>query len=212
MAGRRRRLHTRYRRNPSSSAAPRHNPPLLSDIGEFILPGFAGFAATRFLTRIAATQVAKYKPNLGKHAGVLTSAGAFLAAWFLAHKVKFLEKYQQPLVVGAGLATIQSVLQLYFPTLGWIVSDATPELSEGASAASATSQIVTAPNGQRYNMSDLTDIDDDPNEFTYNDSYDAGRMSRDHRQGGTAPSGGATDDMLDDLVDDGVPQAAGVFS
>jgi len=207
MAGRRRRLHTRYRRNPSSSPAPRHNPPLLAEIGEFIIPGFAGFAATRFLTRIAATQVAKYKPNLGKHAGVLTSAGSFLAAWFLAHRVKFLEKYQQPLVVGAGLATIQSVLQFYFPTLGWIVSDATPELSESADAASATSQLVTAPNGQQYRMSDLTDIEDDPNEFVYNDSYDAGRMSRDHRG---APAGAS--DMLDDLVDDGVPQPAGVFS
>lgn len=204
MAGRRR-LHKRYKRNPSSE--PRHNPPLLAEIGEFILPGFAGFAATRFLTRIAATQVAKYKPNLGKHAGVLTSVGSFLAAWFLAHRVKFLAAYQQPLVIGAGLAAIQSVLQLYIPTLGWIVSDATPELSEGASAAAATQQLVTAPNGQQYRMSDLTDIDEDPSEFTYDDSFDAGRMSREpHHKGG----GGA--DMLDDLVDDGVPQAAGVFS
>lgn len=204
-----RRLHKRYKRNPSSSPAPRHNPPLLAEVGEFILPGFAGFAATRFLTRIAATQVAKYRPNLGKHAGVLTSVGSFLAAWFLAHRVKFLEKYQQPLVVGAGLAAIQSVLQLYFPTLGWIVSDATPELAESASAAAAaTQQIATAPNGTQYKMSDLTDIEDDPNEFTYNDSYDAGRMSRDQQGGG---SGGGSD-MLDDLVDDGVPQPAGVFS
>jgi hypothetical protein len=200
---RRRRLHTRYKRNPSSSA-PRHNPPLLAEVGAFILPGFAGFAATRFLTRIAATQVAKVKPNMGKHAGVLTSTAAFLAAWFLAHRIKWIAQYQQPIVVGAGLAAIQSILQLYFPTLGWIVSDATPELA--APTLAETSQMVTAPNGQQYRMSDLTDLDDDPNEFTYNDSYDAGRMSREPQQ-----SGGG-EDLLGDLIEDGVPQPNGIFA
>jgi hypothetical protein len=200
---RRRRLHHRYRRNPSSSSAPTRNPPLLSEIGEYILPGFGGFAATRFLTRIAATQVAKYRPNLGKHAGVLTSVGSFFAAWFLAHRVRWIAKYQQPIVVGAGLAAIQSILQLYLPKIGWMVSDATPaELSEGSGS---TQQLVTAPNGQRFRMEDLQPIDEDPNEFTYDDSFDAGRMSREHN----VPRAGSAEDDLDDL--EGVPQAAGIF-
>lgn len=200
----RRRLHKRYRRNPSSSA-PARNPPLLAEIGGFILPGFGGFAATRFLTRLASTQVAKRKPSLGKHAGVIASVGSFFAAWFLAHRIKWLAEYQQPIVVGAGLAAIQSILQLYFPMIGWMVSDASPaELEEGNGS---TQQIVTAPNGRQFRMDDLQPIDDDPNEFTYDDSFDAGRMSREPNRGNT---GGGAEDMLDDL-DDGVPQGAGIF-
>ena len=95
-------LHRRYRkrRNPDSSG-PRANPPLFTELAEFIGPGFAGFAATRFATYLAATQVAKRKPTWGKPAGAAVSIGAFLAAWLLAHRWKWLAKYQTPIVVGA---------------------------------------------------------------------------------------------------------------
>lgn len=206
------RLHRRYKRNPGSSA-PKANPPLVSEIGEFIIPGFAGFASTRLLTRIAATQVAKYKPELANHAGALTSIAAFLAAWFLAHRLKFTARYQQPLVVGAGLAAIQSLLQLYFPKLGWIVSDASPEIADAATAAQAAAvtaaqpQLLTTPTGVQYRAQDVQAVHVDPNEFTYDDSYDAGRMSRD-----PAAAQQSDADALADLeLDDSVPQAAGIF-
>lgn len=201
------RLHRRYKKNPGT-LAPKANPPLVSEIGEYILPGFAGFAATRLMTRIAATQVAKYKPDLAPHAGAATSIAAFLAAWFLAHRVKFTAPYQQPLVVGAGLALIQSLLQLYFPKLGWIVSDATPEIADAANGAAiaAQPQLLTTPNGVQFRAQDVQPIHADPNEFTYDDSYDAGRMSRE-------PASQQSDaDALADLeLDDTMPQAAGIF-
>jgi hypothetical protein len=160
------------------------------------------------MTRIAATQVAKYKPSLASHAGAVTSIGAFLAAWFLAHRWKWLARWQQPLVVGAGLAALQSLLQLYLPKLGWIVSDASPEIA--ASASQGLSQAtVTAPSGAQYKLSDLQPSHEDPNEFTYNDSYDPGRMSRDDE--GPSAQQQSEADMLADIDTHGT-QAAGIFS
>jgi hypothetical protein len=42
---------------------PRRNPPLSTDVVAQIIPGFAAFAATRFVTRTAATQIAKRWPK-----------------------------------------------------------------------------------------------------------------------------------------------------
>lgn len=139
----------RARRNPdepspapsrSSSASP------IGDIFSYVGPGFAGFAATRFATRIASTQIATRWPNMAKHAGALASAASFLAAWQLAHRVKVLEKYAEPIAVGSGIAAIQSIIQLYIPRLGWVVSDATPEVDATAAAAIAAPAVdPTAP-------------------------------------------------------------------
>jgi len=160
------RLHKRY----SKPSGFKSNPPLFTDLAEFVGPGFASFALTRLATRVAATQIAKVKPNMGRHAGAAVSVGAFLAAWFLAHRVKVLEKYHTPVTVGAAIAALQSIVQLYMPKLGWMVADATPELDAQAIAA-ATPQLASVnPN--------LQPVDDDPNEYTYNDSYDPGRYSK----------------------------------
>ncbi len=118
---------------------------------------------------------------------------------------KWLAPYQQPLVVGAGLALIQSILQLYFPKLGWIVSDASPEI---AAAAPAQPQLLTAPDGTQFRADSVQPMSGDPNEFTYDDSFDAGRMS--HEQGQQQQANDA--DLLADLeLDDSVPQGAGIF-
>jgi hypothetical protein len=203
-------LSRRYKRNPSGDS-PRHNPPLFKDLVEFVGPGFASFALTRFGTRVAATQVAKWKPNLGKHAGAGISVGAFLAAWFLGHKWKWLEKYHTPITVGAAIAALQSVIQLYFPKLGWMVADATPELE-----SAAPMQQLTAPDAG------LQPVDLDPNEFTYDDSYDAGRYSKTgHRpqgqphQAAAARGADATDDTGDLDINEALSPAdgnLGVFS
>lgn len=194
------RRHRQRRRSREGGGEPRRNPPLFTDLVEYIGPGFAGFAATRLLTRIATQQVAKRKLSLGKHAGVGISVGAFLAAWFLGNRVKFLSRWHTPIVVGAAIAAGQSILQLYFPKLGWMVSDATqPELD----AAALQADQLPHP--------DLQVIDDDPNEYTYNDSFDAGRMSKiapaqEHMQG--------KNDMSDLAIEDAVGQSGnlGVFN
>jgi hypothetical protein len=124
------------------------------------------------------TQVAQRAPSWGKHAGAVASVGSFLAAWFLAHKWKWLEKWHTPIVVGSAIAAGQSLLQIYAPNLlGWIVSDATPETL--AAAAGTAQGALSAPDQQLAQLH-LQPTNEDPNEFTYNDSYDAGRYGGSH--------------------------------
>jgi hypothetical protein len=181
------RLHKRYRnrRKSREGSAPRRNPPMIQELGEFIGPGFAAFAATRFGSRVAATQIAKKKPSWGKHAGAIASVAAFAAAWLLAHRVKWLAKYHTPIAVGAGIAALQSLIQLYVPKLGWMVADATPEIH----AAAAPAQPQLSPNFEV--------LDEDPSIYTYNDSYDAGRYSGSTSPTGTTSGVAPVDDEID---------------
>jgi hypothetical protein len=206
------RLHKRYVKNPGTEPK-RSNPPLFTDLLEFVGPGFAAFAAARFGTRIATTQVAKLRPSLSKHAGAGISVAAFLAAWFLAHKVKFLAKYHTPITVGAAIAALQSLIQLYLPALGWMVSDATPELDSNATAAA-----TLAPQSVAHTQ--LQPMDVDPNEYTYDDSYDAGRYSSPGKPPpgqsppiiATGRAAGVPDDLADMSIDDAIGANLGVFS
>jgi len=197
-----------HRRYVKSNPGPKSNPPLFTELLEFAGPGFGAFAATRLGTRIAATQVEKWKPSWGKHAGAVASVSAFLAAWFLGHRVKFLAKYHTPITVGAGIAMAQSLIQLYIPQLGWMVADATPELAAtAASNLTSDATMLTA-------SSDLQPTDDDPNEFTYNDQFDAGRFSKINQSPGQSPPFVAPHDSADVAIDDAIGQSAnlGVFS
>lgn len=188
------RLHRRYRKRRSSpSSSPRRNPPLLRDLAEFIGPGFAAFAATRFGTRLAAQAIAKRKPSWGKHAGALASAGAFVAAWLLAHRVKWLEKYATPVAVGAGIAAAQSLIELYVPKLGWMVSvaDASPAV---APTQLATNAAVRLPAG-------FDPVDDDPGVYTYSENYDASGIHA--PVGAEAAAAHAPDEVVETIDLDG---------
>lgn len=205
------RLHRRYKhrrsRRPGSDPAPRHNPPLFTDLAEWVGPGFAGFAVTRFATRVAATQIAQRKPSWGKHVGAGVSVGAFLAAWFLAHRWKWLAKYHTPITVGAAIAAIQSLVQLYVPKLGWMLADASPDLNVGGAQLAAN---VTSPQ--------LQPVHDDPNEYTYNDTFDSGRYGKNGQSppiiGRDGPGGPAQAEIEDLAIDDAIGQSQnlGVFS
>lgn len=138
----------KFRRRAGHNLEPKKytgNPPLGVDIVQYIAPGFAAFAATRFLTRAATIQISKRYPKHAKHAGAIASLGSFAAAWFGAHRVRSLEKYHHPIVVGAGLAAIQSLVQIYLPMIGWIVSDATPDISSKAVAAKSAQRAISSP-------------------------------------------------------------------
>lgn len=207
------RLHKRYgkRRKRSGPQAPRPNPPLMEDLVNWVAPGFAGFAAARFVTRIATTQVSKWKPGLGKHAGALAAAGSFVAAWYLGGRVKATSAYHTPITVGAAIAGIQSLVQLYVPMLGWMVSDATPEL------AAATSTAALTPDAASLAVAnlDLKPVDDDPNEFVYTDAFDPGRYGPPASSGGPAsPNDDTGTDVSDLQIDDaiGQNQNLGVFT
>jgi hypothetical protein len=200
----------RRRHAKKNPGEPKRNPPIGTDVIEYILPGFGAFAATRFLTRVAAVQIAKRWPTRAKHAGAIASIGAFAAAWFGAHRVKMLEKYHHPIVVGSGLAAIQSLIQLYVPALGWMISDASPELAAGsirppiAVAGGTVPQAL--PGGVSARQAPVPDgfQETDANTwFSYNDAYDAGSYKGKQKPPPPAPmtSTAPDDQQIDDLLD-----------
>lgn len=153
----RRHRRRKFRKNPSS--APKRNPPLAHDILQWVAPGFAGFAATRLLTRITQTQLEKRIPKLSKHAGAIASVGSFLASWLLGNRVALIAKYHTPITVGSAIAAAQSILQIYAPNkLGWIVSD----------ASSAPKPVAAAP-AQQALPPHMEEVHDDPRWYTYDD-------------------------------------------
>ena len=107
----------------SAPVSAKENPPPLTDIAEFVVPGFAGYAGTRFTSRAIHQVVLKRWPKLAKHASVLSTFGAATLAWLLVHRVKKISKYHTPVVVGAGIAALQTAVQAYVPKYGWLVSD-----------------------------------------------------------------------------------------
>jgi len=195
----------RRRRAKKNPGEPRRNPPLGTDIVEYIAPGFAAFALTRFLTRVASVQIAKRWPSRAKHAGAIASIGAFAAAWFGAHRVKSIEKFHHPIVVGSGLAAIQSLVQLYLPAFGWMVSDASPELAAAkiavagggtlASLLPSTASPPPVPAG--FQETDANTW------YSYNDAFDAGIHKGKPAPQPPAPmtSMAPDDQQIDDLLD-----------
>lgn len=114
----------RQARNPSKSLTV--NPPVGRDITHVLLPGFGAYAVTRFLSRVVYSMVQKRSPKLGKHAGALAALAGFGGAWFFAHKIKKIEDYHDGIIIGSGIAALQTIVRTYTPKYGWIVSDYKP--------------------------------------------------------------------------------------
>jgi hypothetical protein len=101
----------------------RSNPPALQDLAEFVIPGFAGYAGTRLVSRVVHGVVLKKSPRFAKHASVASALIAAAGTLVLAHRWKKTEEHAAPLIVGASIAAVQTVVQAYIPKYGWIVSD-----------------------------------------------------------------------------------------
>lgn len=204
------------RRRKKNPGEPKRNPPLSTDIVHFLLPGFAAFAASRVGTRMAAVQIAKRWPKAAKHAGAIAAVGAFGAAWWGAHKVKFLEQYHDAIVVGSGLAAMQSLVQLYLPKLSPVLGEPCPsnvqiqmpktqaQLAQAQAAAQMRAagaqpqvQQVPIPNG--FTQTSARDW------YTYNDAYDAGgykgKVEVPQSQTNPAPAPDPEEMQISDLLD-----------
>jgi len=125
------------------------NPPPVQDVLEFVLPGFAGYAGTRMTSRIVHGMVIKRFPKLAKHASVLSTIAAAGAAWLLVHRFDKVKQYHTPVVVGAGIATIQTVVQAYLPKYGWMVSDHNLNAQNAAQAELPPSQAAQISAGTK---------------------------------------------------------------
>ncbi len=171
----------RRRRFAPNPASFKSNPPLATDLIAYAIPGFGGFVATKFIANLAAAQIAKRWPQYARHAGAVASIGSFLSAWWLGHKVRWLERWHSPIVVGSAIASAHNLVQLYFPDkLSWIVGS--PKQAAIASAVATQQQQQQAIAAQQQAESaafalpdHLEEVHDDPSWYTFNDAYDAGR-------------------------------------
>lgn len=91
------------------------NPPPVKDLVEFVVPGFAGYAGTRMISRIVHGAMTQRFPRWAKHASVLSTGLTAGAAWLLMDKIDRAKEYQTPVVVGASIAAIQTMTQAYLP-------------------------------------------------------------------------------------------------
>jgi hypothetical protein len=112
----------RTRKNTEIVSA-KDNPPPMQDLVEFVVPGFAGYAGTRMVSRIVHGVVIKKWPKLAKHASVLSTLATAGGAMVAVHRIDRIKQYHTPVVVGASIAAIQTVVQAYLPKYGWMVSD-----------------------------------------------------------------------------------------
>jgi len=95
------------------------NPPPMTDLVEFV----AGYAGTKLASRMVHGVVLKRYPHLAKHASVLSTLVSATGAMLLVHRFERIKEYHTPVVVGASIAALQSVVQAYLPKYGWMVSD-----------------------------------------------------------------------------------------
>lgn len=123
------------------------NPPPMTDLVEFILPGFAGYAATKFVSRVTYAQLSKKFPKAGKHLAAGSTIASFLTAWLLVHRIKRLQHYHTPVVVGSAIASLQTLVRLYLPKYGWIVADVPMDDSQTLSAATSAEVERLFPGG-----------------------------------------------------------------
>jgi hypothetical protein len=94
-----------------------------TDFAYTVGAGFAGYALTRGVARMANTVAGKRYPKLAKHAAAL---GATLGAAGVYVGSRYWEKvaeYHDAVAVGAGVAVAQTVVQAYLPQWAWVVSD-----------------------------------------------------------------------------------------
>jgi hypothetical protein len=178
----------RRRRNPDDDSAPRSNPSGfmadLTELGELVIPAFAGYAGGRLVSRITYVQAQKKWPRAAPHLAAGASALTVLAAYLALPRVRKFASYQVPATLGAAIASLQSLVQTYLPKFGWMVSDYT----QLASAKSAP-----APRAQTLSQEDL-------------DMLDAGMDLNDEGELDVDPKGASFDPAAMDAtgaVDDG---------
>lgn len=123
-------------KNPESAALVPAGMGAFGDLLNVAIPGFAGYATTRLIARIAYVQLSKKWPSAARHLAAGSTAGSFLAAWYLLPKFKKFEPYAESAALGAAIAALQTLVQTYLPKFGWMVSDyQTPGKMAGATTA-----------------------------------------------------------------------------
>lgn len=95
-----------------------------SDMAVRVGAGFAGYTAGRFVSRAVYQMALKKFPQLAKHSAVVAGIGSTVGAIYAADKWKALDDYKDEIIIGAGIAALQTAAQAYVPSkFAWLASD-----------------------------------------------------------------------------------------
>lgn len=126
----------RARRNPADGIAK-----TALDVGV----GFGGYAATRFLARIAYTKAAQRWPGAAKHVHAAASVIGAAAVYLGTEYVEKAQEFHEAASLGAGIAAAQTLWQTYAPSqFAYVTADVVGNLA-AESASPATSIDVDVP-------------------------------------------------------------------
>lgn len=121
----------------------RHNPDLdAAEFTEKALPGGVAYAGTRFLSYATYRIAEKKAPTIAKHIAVGASVAAAGLAWAFGHRIKQLEKYYEPILIGTSVAAVQGILQSYLPQYSYFLDSPAP--TPGATLPTTTPPVAAA--------------------------------------------------------------------
>lgn len=149
-----------------------------------VAPAVAGYAGTRLLGRIAMVQIGKRWPQLGRWANVIGTSIGFGATWLLGNRINPIERWHQPITIGAAIAAVQTVVQTALPQVGWMVSDC------DMSQYQAQQTPILTPAAPAAAPSATSDYEDD-DEYGFEDEQAS-------NAGGSDAAAPVTDDATDD--------------
>jgi hypothetical protein len=134
----------RKRRRKNAAASTKAATELATSVGA----GFAGYAATKLIGRMAYSQIIKKFPKFAKHGGVLASAAGAAAAYLGSKHWDKVAEHHDAITIGAGIAVLQSAARTYAPKkYAWIVSDYSEDQykSKGKVTIAPPEEDFTAP-------------------------------------------------------------------
>lgn len=137
---------------------------LWEDTMTYVVPAVTGYVVTRTTGRLVRNFIGpKVNYKWVKPLSLLGNVSALAGLWYLTSKVNALRKYKNGTIAGAGLATVQAIIELIMPKLAWIFDPATKQLSysnEDASPGYPEEEIEDSSHGDGSLQGDDIDVVD----------------------------------------------------
>src|SRR5690606_33247983 len=117
------------------------NPSAMSEQAYGICVGFAGYTVNRLVSRIGYSQASARSARAGKHTAAAASVLGAIGAYLVAGRWERLRAHRESVLIGAGIAALQTLVQAYAPAkYAWLVCDYHEAASAKAMSKTPTSQ------------------------------------------------------------------------
>jgi hypothetical protein len=127
VAGRKKRKSRPIKKNPASTGLAASSSNFLSqtwsELANVAVPGVIAYGLGRTAGRIGYKLGKRKSLAVAKHTGPLASVAFAVGSSVAVSKIQYLSKWDMPIVTGAWIAALQSVVQTYMPMYGWILND-----------------------------------------------------------------------------------------